>query len=162
MTWLSVKMAEVYCGQWPEPNDPAFYFSVFSQREMEIAHFHRRSWKESKSCLFVCRTFTFVVAIGRRKKTFWWSLGAPHNMAKRRRSFFRQQDVCGNIQLFLPSVFFITVQAWTNESSKSPRDFCCFLKHLRFLSTIYQKTKFSFISSGKEWKWSLSLAFFFC
>ena len=159
MTWLSVKMAEVYCGQWPEPNDPAFYFSVFSQREMEIAHFHRRSWKESKSCLFVCRTTTF----GRREKNFLMEPWSSSQYGKKEKKLFFSPTRClWEHSTFSSICFFITVQAWTNESSKSPRDFCCFLKHLRFLSTIYQKTKFSFISSGKEWKWSLSLAFFFC
>ena len=117
------------------------------------------------------KLLTFTVEAGKKaravclyveEKTFWWSLGAPHNMAKRRRSFFSPTRCLWEHSTFSSICFFITVQAWTNESSKSPRDFCCFLKHLRFLSTIYQKTKFSFISSGKEWKWSLSLFFFFC
>ena len=157
--------AELYCGQWPEPNDPAFYFSVFSQREMEIAHFHRRSWKESKSCLFVCRTFTFVVAIGRRKKTFWWSLGAPHNMAKRRRSFFSPTRCLWEHSTFSSICFYITVQAWTNNESSLGTSILRFLSF--FSSTTYRKNEiipvdFFLISSGKKWKWSLSLSFFFC
>ena len=116
-------------------------------------------------CICVGYCTTFVVAIGRKKKTFWWSLGgAPYNMAKRR-SFFSPTRCLWEHSTFSSICFYITVQAWTNNESSLGTSILRFLSF--FSSTTYRKNEiipveFFLISSGKKWKWSLSLSFFFC
>ena len=67
-----------------------------------------RNGKESESCLYLCRLLYYFRRSHRKKKKLFdgaleelltiWQKGEGE-------AFFRQQDVCGNIQLFLPSVF---------------------------------------------------------
>ena len=172
MTWLSVKMGLNFI----VANDPNqmtlhFTFPVFRLQPTERWKLLTngdgvgRNGKESESCLYLCRLLYYFRRSHRKKKTFWWSLGgAPYNMAKRR-SFFSPTRCLWEHSTFSSICFYITVQAWTNNESSLGTSILRFLSF--FSSTTYRKNEiipvdFFLISSGKKWKWSLSLSFFFC
>ena len=174
MTWLSVKMGLNFI----VANDPNqmtlhFTFPVFRLQPTERWKWLTngdgvgRNGKESESCLYLCRLlYYFRRSHRKKKKNFlmepWSSLQYGK---KEKKKLFSPTRCLWEHSTFSSICFYITVQAWTNNESSLGTSILRFLSF--FSSTTYRKNEiipveFFLISSGKKWKWSLSLSFFFC
>ena len=117
-------------------------------------------------CICVGYCTTFVVAIGRKKNFLMepWRSSLQYGK-KEKEKLFSPTRCLWEHSTFSSICFYITVQAWTNNESSLGTSILRFLSF--FSSTTYRKNEiipvdFFLISSGKKWKWSLSLSFFFC